>query len=340
MNSISTQQKHTSIQLTALWAFAESGLGGLMHAFKIPFTGIFVGGMAVLMLILLAHQSTFKIIVQTTLLVMLVKLIASPQSPPPAYLAVAFQGFSAAIIYQLIPHKTTATLLFSILAMMESALQKVIVTTLIYGKAFWQAIDLFSASVLKEMGAISDFKLSWWLICGYCAIYFIWGIVIGFWGLSIQIRKEKTGSELLKFIAENQIQIPIQSSNNSKKVKRPILSYLSFFVILGMLITFYVTGFKSKELLYVLLRSLFALVILIFIINPIIKHLLLKWSEKQSEQRKNELNQILNQLPVIKNNWFLAKEIVRLKESKQFILFKTLETFIFISLAEHAVPKK
>ena len=133
-------QNESNYRIAAIWAFAESGLGGLMHAFKIPFTGIFVGGMAVLMLILLAHQSKFKVILQTTLLVMLVKLIASPQAPPPAYLAVAFQGLSAAIIYTLIRNKILATFIFTILAMMESALQKIIITTLIYGNVIFSHI--------------------------------------------------------------------------------------------------------------------------------------------------------------------------------------------------------
>jgi len=38
-----------------LWALSESGLGGMMFALKIPFTGFFVGGFAVVMLGLIAH---------------------------------------------------------------------------------------------------------------------------------------------------------------------------------------------------------------------------------------------------------------------------------------------
>ncbi|MFZ9754542.1 MAG: hypothetical protein ACO3DK_00750 [Bacteroidia bacterium] len=34
----------------AFWAFVESGLGGMMHAFHLPFTGIFIGGAAVVTL--------------------------------------------------------------------------------------------------------------------------------------------------------------------------------------------------------------------------------------------------------------------------------------------------
>jgi hypothetical protein len=44
-------------RLTALWAFVEAGLGGILHAFKVPFTGLLVGGMAVMLITLIAHFS-------------------------------------------------------------------------------------------------------------------------------------------------------------------------------------------------------------------------------------------------------------------------------------------
>ncbi len=331
---------HDSIyRIAAIWAFAESGLGGLMHAFKIPFTGIFIGGMAVIMLILLAHQTSSKNIIQMTLLVMLVKLIASPQAPAPAYLAVAFQGFSAALIFGIIPHKKIASLLFSVLAMMESALQKIIITTLIYGKAFWESIDMFSQSVLKDMGTFSDFELSWWLIASYCGIYFVWGFFLGFWGLSIQKRKEQMGVHLSNFIKENQIELPTELESKHKKHKN-ILPFISIGIIIGMMSIFYFMGFKSKEIVWVLMRSLFALLFMIFVLNPIIKFYLKRWSEKQSDKRKKEIDLVLGQLPFIKENWYLSKEITRISNIGNRSIFRTLETFIFLSLSNYDSSRK
>lgn len=76
-------------RLTALWALSESGLGGMMHAVKIPFTGFFLGGFAIVIITLIAHfsKTPFKSILQATLLVILVKAAASPHSPPMAYLS-------------------------------------------------------------------------------------------------------------------------------------------------------------------------------------------------------------------------------------------------------------
>ena len=56
--NLSAAQRVVAIQrLTALWAFSESGLGGIMHALKIPFTGLVVGGMSVIMISFIAQLS-------------------------------------------------------------------------------------------------------------------------------------------------------------------------------------------------------------------------------------------------------------------------------------------
>ncbi|MDX5320402.1 MAG: hypothetical protein LPK45_04875, partial [Bacteroidota bacterium] len=77
-------------RLIALWGLAESGLGGYMHAMKIPFTGIFVGGSAVIILSLLASLSEkrFQTLLRATLVVLLIKFTVSPHTSPFAYIAV------------------------------------------------------------------------------------------------------------------------------------------------------------------------------------------------------------------------------------------------------------
>ncbi len=42
-------------KLILLWAFSESALGGMLHALRIPLTGLFVGGSAVIFISLIAH---------------------------------------------------------------------------------------------------------------------------------------------------------------------------------------------------------------------------------------------------------------------------------------------
>jgi hypothetical protein len=74
-------KQHTKeqINLIALWAFCESGLGGILHAIKLPFTGFFVGGFACIILMLLAEQFKHKPYqtLKATILVMSIKFMVS-----------------------------------------------------------------------------------------------------------------------------------------------------------------------------------------------------------------------------------------------------------------------
>ena len=44
-------------RLTALWAFSEAALGGLLHALHIPFSGVVLGGFAIMFISLIAYYS-------------------------------------------------------------------------------------------------------------------------------------------------------------------------------------------------------------------------------------------------------------------------------------------
>ena len=64
-------------RLTALWAFVECGLGGVLHALKIPLTGFLVGAMAVIVICLiakLAPQNKSNQIFQALIVVLLIKI--------------------------------------------------------------------------------------------------------------------------------------------------------------------------------------------------------------------------------------------------------------------------
>ena len=88
-------------RLTALWALSEAGLGGVLHAIQFPFTGLLVGGFAIVLISLIAYFSDHKwdTIFRSLLVVLIIKLAVSPHSPPTSYLAVSFQAFMAALIF-------------------------------------------------------------------------------------------------------------------------------------------------------------------------------------------------------------------------------------------------
>ena len=307
-------------RLTVLWALNESALGGIMHALKIPFTGFFVGGFAVVCTGLIAFYSnfSFKQILQATFLVLLVKSTVSPQSPVAAYFAVAFQGFFGAIIFCTVKNFTTASLLFGFIAMIESALQKFILLTILFGKSLWQALDIFVMDVLKLFSLQSDFSFSYWLVVSYTIVYALWGVLLGWWisklPVQIQTRAHAIVDQLKPFVFSNQI-----DKTGLEKKKRTTLYFL-FAVLVLMIAVLLLNVHSSHKIILVIIRTLAAMFIVFYIITPLVKWLL----QKSSAKNKAAITSLVEQLPhmqkLISPSWKLASQnFTGIRKYKEFI---------------------
>ena len=162
-----------------------------MHGLKLPFTGLTVGGVAVAVLIVLAayerglygnsgNRST-RLLLEVTATILLIKALASPHSPVTAYVAVAFQGAAAALLFHVIPSFRGAAVLFAFLAMVESATQKLLMMVLVYGHAFLDALDALTGYASGQIAATGlQLPLSSSTLLGlFLALYAGWGVLLG-----------------------------------------------------------------------------------------------------------------------------------------------------------------
>ena len=79
---------------------SEAALGGILHAFRIPFTGLFIGSSAVIFISLIGFYSdNRKEIMKAMFIVLLVKAAISPHTPPLAYIAVSMQGLLGSVLF-------------------------------------------------------------------------------------------------------------------------------------------------------------------------------------------------------------------------------------------------
>jgi len=178
-----TQDRTLAIQrLTALWALSECGLGGVLHALNSPFTGLVVGSIAMLCIALIGSLSGYrwKTVMTALVVVLVIKGLVSPHSSPTAYIAVAFQGITGALILRFLPG-LPGLVFFFVLGQVESAIQRLLVLTLLYGKPLWEAIDLWGEWVAGKWGLILSFSSSSLLIGIYLAIHLVVGILVGWW---------------------------------------------------------------------------------------------------------------------------------------------------------------
>ncbi|HMD01109.1 MAG TPA: hypothetical protein VKH37_13190, partial [Ferruginibacter sp.] len=151
-----------------------------MHALQIPFTGLVVGGMSVIMISFIGHLSKneHKEILKSLLIVLIIKAMVSPYTPFPAYIAVGFQGLMGYSIFRLFRINPGSILLLTITTMIESAIQQLLVLTLFFGSSFWKALDAFATNIFKQFG-MTVINSNYWVIGVYLLVYLIGALVVG-----------------------------------------------------------------------------------------------------------------------------------------------------------------
>src|SRR5258706_2186431 len=166
-------------RLIALWVLNEAMLGGIIHGLNIPVSGLIVGSCAVVCICLIAWYVPVKgAIIQATVIVAIFKMMLSPQAPPPAYIAVFFQGLMGELLFWNRKYFRLFCVVLALLAMVESAFQRIISITIIYGNDFWTAVNGFFKK-LTGSEQITDY--SYFIIFCYVLIHIIAGIVLGSW---------------------------------------------------------------------------------------------------------------------------------------------------------------
>lgn len=169
-------------RLTALWALNEAGLGGLIHALRVPFTGVVVGSTAVVLIALIAFfaERKAKAVLKATVIVLLVKAAASPHTPLPAYVAVTFQGLAGALLFGALPSIRLGALLLGLLALWQGAVQKLVVMSLLYGRSLWDSVDAVGRWLLEKMGSgPGDLSPTGWFLVVYLGYYTLAGLITG-----------------------------------------------------------------------------------------------------------------------------------------------------------------
>ena len=301
--SLSVEQRRLALQrLTALWAFSESGLGGVMHALQIPFIGLVVGGLAVIIISLIAFisEGNSSQILKSLLIVLMVKAIVSPYTPFPAYVAVSFQGLMGFVLFGLLRVNFISILLLSLLAMIESAIQSLLILTLFFGQSFWKATDGLFNFIAKQFG-MSSINSSYWIAGAYILLYVVGGVFISIAAYKLI----KTFSSKENFISLNKNILENKNFSgviDKRKNKKKTLFFIAILSAISIII--FLLAPDTEQGWYDVLKTISYTVTAIFIWYLIISPLftkLIQWLLKKNESRySTEVSNILSLLPVLK----------------------------------------
>ncbi len=297
---LSNEQRSLAVQrLTALWAFSESGLGGVLHALQVPFTGLIVGGIAIILITFISYFSfkPFTHLLNSLFIVLIVKAAISPHTPFPAYIAVSFQAILGFVLFNLLQINLLSILLLSVLTMIESAIQKILIITFFFGKSIWKATDELVNFVTMQFSVFTS-NGSWWILGLYLFIYFIGGVIIAL----------MTNGLIKRFSVESHSFLPVytlDANEDAHIIKKKGNSRLWVFIIILMSVSFILFFFaaNTNEAFFAVLKAicytLSAILIWYIIISPLFVKAIVWALQKKQARYSRQVNETLSFLPVL-----------------------------------------
>lgn len=281
-----------------------------------------MGGFAVVVITLIAwfSKGSYTQVLQSTLLVLIVKAAVSPHAPLPAYLAVSFQGFMGAILFKLISNYRFAAALLGLLGMAESALQKIIVLTVLFGRSLWDALDALFKSIAKDFSLDKNF--SWYVIVFYVLLHAAWGILVGWWAAGLPERIEQDKDKILgKYRSWEVHELPGSPTPRSKRKKWILFVFILLFILLMIL---WNGQNVFSKVTYLLARTALVVLLLFFVLQPVFKWMVQKWLTGARRKSHVQAMQLMNALPglraYVKPAWQMAAVKTGLKRLQQFVL--------------------
>lgn len=335
--ALSNEQRRNAIQrLTALWAFTESGLGGIMHALQIPFTGLVVGGMAVMMICLIAAISDnhCKRVLKSALIVLIVKAMVSPHTPFPAYLAVSFQALLGYALFRVLRINFLSITLLSTIAMAESAMQKLLILTVFFGKSLWVAMDDMIAFVAKQFGtAVSNG--SYWIVSVYLLIYIAGGLLTAVFTYQT-INHLNAGNNRL-MLQQPSIKINTGLPDVKRTGVKSVFKKLSVLIVLMIVLSviLFVFAADKKQGWFAVAKTITwtmsAILIWFMLISPFLTKAIQKILKKKESRYTDEVLGVLSFIPVLKQLTVLAWQ-----QSKSLYGYKRWQ-FFFTTLIHYTL---
>lgn len=287
-------------RLTALWALSEGLIGGIIHGLKLPVSGLIAGSISVLCICLIGQLQLGKgTLFKATLLVAIFKFLLSPQAPPTAYIALAFQGFCGSIFYEWIRLRQGAPLFVALLAMVESGLQRLLVFSLLYGQPVWQ---LFTESIRRLFVLANNIPISEWLIGGYLSLHILAGILTGYFCIRLIQRLPELQKRYGNWFSYPGNDSTVHPSKKNKTNTKWRFTGCFFLLILLFILAeqnglFGAPWLTLHAVGYLLVRALLMLLIWWLIVMPVAQYLLRGWLGKKKIEQSAAIEQLNSLIP-------------------------------------------
>jgi hypothetical protein len=317
-------------RLTAFWAFIESAFGGILHAMRIPFTGLLIGGAAVFFISLIAFFSEKKNdILKSTFAVVLIKGAVSPHTPVTAYFAVMLQGFLGYLFFNGRNHFRTSALLLGITTLLFSSFQKLIILTILFGNTLWNSVNIFLNDIVKQFssaGFSTDINFSLIIASTYISLHLAAGILIGIISGKLPFWIQSNLNEANLYLIINKQVDELNSFNYERQFRKNKsgLFLLSFLIISIFIASYLIPGKNiTEEIIMMIFRGLLIIFIWSKIVSPFLLVIINKFLNKKRNEKAEAITSMVSLFPRLKKTISGS-----LKISRRYNGWKKLKTFL------------
>ena len=321
-------------RLTALWALSESALGGVLHALRIPFRGIMISGVAVLIISMIANFCYRRgQILKSTIIVIAAKAIISPHTPATAYFSVFIQGLLGELFFITKRFRFILTVMFAVTVSLLNGLQKILVLTLIYGAALWSTLNDFFNYIVEDwlfFNVSHRIDFSFIVISVYVGIHLLAGVVTGVLAYRIpkKINEKLTEPEIIIPVLHIKNDSHRTAERKNKKLIKPF-SVMIFLIAVFIVVISYLSPeterFNIPKIIVMIVRSILIMFIWFYFISPLIKKYIRNRLTKTNGKYSKEIEYIVSGIPEIKqiviSVWKYSSEYKGFWRIYQFIIF-------------------
>ena len=318
--------KKTPLRVIAFWAFSEAFLGGILHGFKIPFAGLFLSLIASLCITLIALSDNRRTaILKATLIVIAVKFILSPHTPPMAYVAVMVQGLAGELFFIRRKFIKPAAFCVTFFALVYSVFQQLIMLTLVFGKNFWTALDIFLNGI-ASIFTKQQHQYVWYIVIIYVGCFVVAGIVGGILNIRIITRIQQNDYP-------NNLQEVLQGINaEDERLKEKKHKSGKFILTIGIMLLlvliisytpFVEAHFLKGKVMPVLARGLMIIALWAYFISPLLVKLIASWVSSYQKRNDGTIETIISLIPEMKKiaiaSWRAESNVALRKKVPAFI---------------------
>jgi len=330
INDVNLKTRSPIQRLTAFWAFSEAGLGGVLHLTRLPFKGILIAGAATLFITLITQFSKIKgNILRSTVLVIVVKFLVSPYTPITAAIAVFAQGLLGELFFSSQRFRKILIPAFSIFIQFITAVQKILIVTILFGQNFWIAVDDLANSILNQFTKVERIEFSYLIIVIYIAVHVVAGLLVGLFILKLikyLNEAETTGGE--KIIEFKPTEFSVTNAASKKLwFQKPSSLIILIFVLVVLGLSFFLPDWTKSnfvDIILMIVRAIIIIALWYILLAPMLRKILSKLLSKHKTKRLEEIDDILQFFPMLKQI-----VIFSWNNSKSYRGIKRIKTFIF-----------